>query len=817
MKKIGIIVTALSIICSSYAQKPPVSYVNVDGSQIVDLNKNGKLEPYEDTRLPDNQRISDLLSRLTIDEKISLVMGTGMIGFEMLSGFDNLNPVVEATDFMLPGAAGSTMPLAKYGLPAVIMTDGPAGVRISPTRKNTTETFYATGFPVGSLLACTWDVELTEAVGKALGKEVLEYGSDIQLAPALNIMRNPLCGRNFEYYSEDPIVAGKIASAVTLGIQQNGVGVSLKHYAANNSERNRMGLDVHVSQRALREIYLRGFEIAVKESSPKTIMSSYNKVNGIYTSADYNLLTTILRDEWGFKGLVMTDWFGGYSGISNLIANEKVDVELRENYTSQQIKAGNDLLMPGVRPQIENLKNDLKNGKITVQELDICVRRVLEMIFDSPKMKGYAYSSKPDLKAHAELARLAASEGMVLLKNKESALPVKADVKNLALFGSLSYDFIAGGTGSGNVYKAYTVSLSEGLINAGYILDKKLSNLYNTFVEKEGAKIKDQAAKNPLMLLPQLSQPILKESLIKESAKNNDVAIITIGRSSGEMDDRPLEGDYYLTKEEHNLINKVSEVYHAQGKKVIVVLNIGAVIETSTWKDKVDGILLAWLPGQEAGNSVADVLSGKINPSGKLTMTIPVKFEDIPRAHEFQGTPKENPTDVEYKDGIYVGYRYFNTFNVKPDYEFGYGLSYTTFDYSNINVSDKEFKNEIYITVDIKNTGETAGKEIVQLYLSAPKGAVDKPIKELKAFAKTRLLQPGEQQTLYFRLTSKDLASFNTNESAWIADKGIYKIEIGSSSLNTKQTSSFKLNESKVVEKVNDVMNNDRNFVDMKP
>lgn len=806
-----ILVTAISM----PAQNLPT--IQVDGKTFIDLNQDGQLQPYEDTRLPNRKRVDDLMTRLTLDEKVSLVTGTGMAGFEMLSGFENLNPIIDAKDYMLPGAAGSTTPMAKYGLPAIIMTDGPAGVRISPTRKNTTETFYATGFPVGTLLASTWDTELTERIGKAIGQEALEYGSDIQLAPALNIMRNPLCGRNFEYYSEDPIVAGKIAAAVTTGIQSNDVGVSIKHFAANNSERNRMALDVHVSQRALREIYLKGFEITVKESNPKTVMSSYNKINGTYTSADYDLLTTILRDEWGFRGLVMTDWFGGYSGVSNLTGYKDNSADSGEKNAYLQIKAGNDLLMPGTRQQIEQLKKNLKEGALTEQELDICVRRVLDMILDSPKMKGYHYSSKPNLKAHAELTRQVASEGMVLLENKQATLPLSSTVQNLGVFGSLSYQFIAGGTGSGNVNKAYTISLIDGLTNGGYNIDKKLADIYQPFVEKEKTRVKALLNNNPLMLLPLMPQPVLKEALIKESAKKNDIAIITIGRSSGEMDDRPLDGDFNLTKEEQDLIDKVSESYHSLGKKVVVVINVGAVIETSSWKDKVDAVLLAWLPGQEGGNSVTDVLSGKVNPSGKLTMTIPVKYEDIPSANNFQGIPIERPTNVTYTDGIYVGYRYFNTFNVKPAYEFGYGLSYTNFEYSNIKINNKEFDKEIYITVDVKNIGNIAGKEVAQLYLDAPKTSIDKPNKELKGFAKTKLLQPGESQSITFRLTQKDLASFVPQASAWVADQGAYKVEIAASSLNTKQTTTFTVPTKIIVEKVNNVLNNDTDFADLKP
>lgn len=803
------ILTGFCLIVATFQlfAQPPKQIV-VDGKTFLDLNNDGKLQPYEDTRLPHNRRISDLMTRLTLDDKINLVLGTGMKGFEGLIK----DMVVGGTEYLVPGAAGTTYPLDKYGIPAIVMTDGPAGVRISPTRKNTDQTFYATGFPVGTLLACTWDTKLIEQVGLAIGNEVLEYGSDIQLAPAINIMRNPLCGRNYEYYSEDPLLTGKIAAAMINGIQENGSGTSIKHFAANNSEKNRMDLNVNVSQRALREIYLRAFEIAVKESNPATIMSSYNKINGTYTSADYDLLTTILRDEWGYKGVVITDWFGGYSnGLEALIGKGK------EHNTSLQLKAGNDLLMPGIPSQKEDILNDLKSGALTEADLDICVKRILDMILSSNKIRNYQFSNKPDLKKHAELTRQAATEGMVLLENKENALPLAAGTKNLAVFGSLSYNLIAGGTGSGDVNKAYIVSLKEGLKNAGYSTDQKLDQFYTPFVNTEVAKVKEALKANPLMLVPLMPQPKLKESMIKESASKNDVAIITIGRSSGELDDRKIEADFKLTQEELNLIDNVSSIFHAQGKKVIVVLNNGGAIEVTSWKDKVDAILMAWLPGQEAGNSVADILSGKENPSGKLSMTFPIKYEDVSSADNFQGLPADKPTEVMYKEGVYVGYRYFNTFNVKPAYEFGYGLSYTTFEYSDMRISDKVFDNELYVSVNVKNTGKVAGKEIVQLYLSSPTNVIDKPAKELKGFAKTRLLKPGEEQTITLRLTLRDLASFNHEKSAWVADKGSYQVEVAASALDTKLKGSFMLPETKIVEKVNNVLNNKASFVDLKP
>ncbi|MBE5319811.1 glycoside hydrolase family 3 C-terminal domain-containing protein [Pedobacter sp. MR2016-19] len=763
--------------------------LTINSFTFEDMNRNGKLDKYEDYRLPISERIDDLISKMTDEEKASMLMGTGM------PGFDGLTPVVGAIEGRVPGAAGGTYKIKRLGIPEIIVADGPAGLRIKPIRDNDKNTYYCTAFPVGTALASTWNPELIQRVGKAMGNEVKEYGVDVLLAPALNIHRNPLNGRNFEYYSEDPLIAGKIAAAMVNGIQSNGVGTSIKHFAANNQETNRLSINEHITERTMRELYLKGFEITVKESNPWTVMSSYNLINGTYTSARKDLLTDILRDEWGFKGIVMTDWFGGYAGFNALKAGTSNVVA--------QLEAGNDLLMPGLPAQKAAILENMKNGKLSKSVVDTNLRRILELVFKSPTIAKYKYSNKPNLKANAEVTRNAAAEGMILLKNNNNLLPYTAKAKAISAFGVTSYDFIAGGTGSGDVNEAYTVSLIEGLEKGGYQLDAELKTLYTPFVAKEKAAELESRKERGILALPQrLPELELNKELIAKKAETTELAIITIGRNSGEGGDRKVDNDFNLAADEVTLINNVTEAFHAKGKKVVVILNIGGVIETASWKDKVDAILLSWQPGQEGGNSVADIISGKVNPSGKLTMTFPIKYEDTPSAKNWPGTPIANPENVTYEEGIYVGYRYFNTFKVKPSFEFGYGLSYTNFEYTDLKLSSKTFNGKLTAFITVKNTGKVAGKEIVQLYLSAPHQNIDKPVEELKAFAKTKLLKPGQSETLQLTLSPKDLASFMESKSAWIAETGTYKVAIGSSSLNIKQTAEFSLPKELEVEKV---------------
>lgn len=780
---------------------PP--FLTIKGFTFRDLNKNGKLDIYEDTRLSIHERAVDLVKKMTDEEKANFLMGTGM------PGFDGIKPVVGAIEGRVPGAAGGTYEIKRLGIPAIIVADGPAGLRIKPIRENDKNTYYCTAFPVGTALASTWNESLIEKVGKAMGNEVKEYGVDVLLAPALNIHRNPLCGRNFEYYSEDPLVSGKIASAMVKGIQLNGVGTSIKHFAANNQETNRLSINEHISERAMREIYLKGFEITVKESNPWTVMSSYNLINGTYTSARKDLLTDILRNEWGFKGIVMTDWFGGFAGAQSIMAGS--------SNVTEQLSAGNDLLMPGIEAQKKAIIENINNKKLSKEVVDKNVERILELVLRSPIMENYKYSNKPNLKENAQITRQAASEGMILLKNDKNVLPFTNKKGKAAVFGVTSYDFISGGTGSGDVNEAYTVSLLDGLKNAGYSIDEELKTTYTPFVAKVKEAEMESRKKEGFLALPKrLPELKLEKQEIAKHAASSELAIITIGRNSGEGGDRKVDNDFNLAQDEVELINNVSEAFHLKGKKVVVILNIGGVIETASWKDKADAILLSWQPGQEGGNSVADVFSGKVNPSGKLTMTFPMKYEDTPSAKNWLGTPADNPANVTYEEGVYVGYRYYNTFNIKPSYEFGFGNSYTTFNYSDVKLSSPVFNNAMTVSVTVKNTGKTAGKEVVQVYLSAPSKSIDKPKEELKAFVKTKELKPGESETLQLVLSPKDLASFLENKNAWIAEAGTYKVLVGASSLDIKKTAEFTVSNEIVVEKVKKAFELDTPFKELK-
>ncbi|PQB05697.1 glycoside hydrolase family 3 N-terminal domain-containing protein [Aureitalea marina] len=760
-----------------YAEQLDFETLKISGYSFLDRNGNGELDPYEDNRLSVEKRVANLLELMSVEEKIHLLKGSGIA-----SAMGRTEPGTG-----IPGAVGTIVPTPRLGLPTIYLSDGPAGLRIQPTREGEDRTYYCTAFPIATLLASTWNEDLAMDVGSAMGNEAKEYGIDVILGPGANIQRHPRNGRNFEYYSEDPLLSGYMGAAIVNGIQSHGVGTSVKHYVANNQETERSLNDVRVSERAMREIYLKGFEHIVHRSQPWTIMSSYNKVNGTYVSESPYLLTDVLRGDWGFEGLVMTDWYGGRNAVD-------------------QIMAGNDLLEPGTRKQWNALTEGYEDGKLSMEAIDTSVGRILKLILASHKMKQTPFSNDPNLEAHAAITRQSATEGMVLLKN-EQTLPL-AQGLNVALLATTSYDFIAGGTGSGDVNEAYTVSLEEGLTGAGFTINetaKKIFDQHKTdnaefFVKPEGM----DALFNPY-LPPQLSYSDDQMSQIASSA---DVGVLTIGRNAGEGGDRVMDADFLLTDQELTMITQAKSAFHDQGKKLVIVLNIGGVIETASWKDHPDAILLAWQGGQEGGNSVADILSGQVNPSGKLPVTFPIAIDDHASDSNFpvggghlvmtdlikgmMFPPQERPDDEKqanmdytvYEEGIYVGYRHFDKRGIVVSYPFGYGLSYSEFDYSDLMVDQNEETATIRLMVT--NIGQVAGKEVVQLYSSLPLTKIDRPERELRSFSKTKILQPGESQEISLQFPISELRYWDEDQEGWKLEDGAYSLEVGASSREIK-------------------------------
>ena len=705
--------------------------------------------------------IHEIVSLLTLEEKAAILVGCGSTAFDGIG----------RNDVGVKGSAGATHAIPRLGIPSIIFADGPAGLRIDPVRPGTDKTFYCTGFPIGTMLASTWNTDIVREVGGAMGNEVLEYGVDVLLAPGVNIHRNPLCGRNFEYYSEDPLLAGEIAAAYISGVQSNGVGTSIKHFALNNQELNRLHNDARVSPRAMREIYLKAFEIAVRKAQPWTLMSSYNYINGTHASEAPWLLTDILRGDWGFRGVVVTDWGGGYD-------------------TAAQIHAGNDLIQSGSDSRYNALIQAVKDGRLAMEDVDACVTRALELIVKCPSFKGYCHSDDPDLEAHAQVCRRAADEGVILLKN-DGALPAGPDGVT-ALLGVTSYDFIAGGTGSGDVHRPYVVDLQQGLADGGFTLEPGLDAFYSKYMDDERWRCRMIDGNNSWVIDRERPIEAVPDSLIERAAQTADRAFVTIGRVFGEGKDRDLHYSYMLQDRELELLRKTADAFHAQGKKVTVILNVGGVVEMESWQKLADAIVLCWQPGEEGGHTVAAVLCGGVNPSGRLPMTISRRYEDEPSAPNFPRVFEDKPfnysfyrrlegnkkdytvKDIDYTDyaeDIYVGYRYFGTkARNAVAYPFGYGLSYTTFRWSNMTVKS----SGVYlVSVTVTNTGKAAGKDVVELYVAAPGRSIDKPSRELKAFAKTPLLQPGESCTVEMTVPAESLASWE--EQGWTVEKGRYR------------------------------------------
>ena len=720
--------------------------------------------------------IPEIVKNLTLEQKARLLVGS--IGSD------------RAPSHITPGAAGWTFAIPSLGIPGVNLADGPVGPRINPMPWISTKVVYddnglphevvsddaapegavaqwCTAFPSTTALAATFDPAAARLQGEIMGDECAAYGVDVLLTPGINIMRNPLCGRNFEYYSEDPLLTGVLASQLVQGVQSKGVGTSLKHFVANNQQTGKKVNDAVMTQRALREIYLPAFERVVREAKPWTVMGSYNKIGGQFTQTNQELTKRLLRDEWGYDGLLLTDW------------------SVRRP-TADLLNARTALMMPGEEEIVQEIMQCVADGSVSAAMLDTCVTDVLRMVAKTPSAKGWK-PYVPDLAAHSAASRQMGAEAMVLLKNNDRLLPLKAGSR-VALFGTSAYQSIAGGTGSSNVNKPFVADIDSGLIAAGYVVDPVLSRLYRTYNSNQ-AELNDAYPDAPAWQKISYHRPVIAEMDLSGASKMiegrvgaNDAAIIVIGRKSGETSDRRVADDFNLTAAERTMINNVCEAFHAAGKPVVVVLNVCGTIETASWNSLPDAIVLAWFPGQECGNAVADVLSGKVNPSGRLPMTWPVSYYDMSTANNYPYVGQTDGRNFDYtfyEEDIWLGYRYFDSTGRRVSYPFGYGLSYTDFDYSDAKVSRKGDVTNVEVTVT--NSGSVPGREVVQLYVSAPEGGLRKPAAELRGFAKTRLLAPGESEKVTVSVPDRDLASFNDSLSRWETAAGQYQARLGRS------------------------------------
>ena len=667
--------------------------------------------------------IKSLIAQMTLEEKASLC-----------SGLDNWH----------------TKPIERLGIPSIRMSDGPHGLRKEVPNQQTS--VPSTCFPTAVTTASSWDRELIKQMGQALAQECQAEEVDIILGPAINIKRSPLCGRNFEYFSEDPYLSSQLATAYIQAVQSMGVGTSLKHYAANNQEYRRFTIDETIDERTLREIYLSNFEGAVKEGKPWTVMCSYNRVNGILASENKYLLTDILKEEWGFEGFVVSDWGA---------VDERVE----------GIKAGLDLEMPssyGIGDQ--KIIEAVKIGKLDEKELDQTVERLLKIIFKAVdnRNRGTTY----DKQAHHKLARKIAGESMVLLKNQDNILPLKKE-GTIAIIGEFAKKPRYQGGGSSHVNPT---KLDNALEEIEKLVQGKAKIIY-----EEGYNLDND----------EMNQELIDKA--KETAKKSNVAIIFAG-----LPDR-YESEGYDRKhmkmpENHNkLIEEVSKVQ----PNTIVVLSNGAPVEIP-WIDKVKGLLESYLGGQAGGGAVADILFGEVNPSGKLAETFPKKLSHNPSYLNFPGEGNK----VEYREGVFVGYRYYDKKEIEPLFPFGYGLSYTTFEYTDISVDKKEItdKETIEVKVKVKNTGKVKGKEIVQLYIRDVESKVNRPEKELKGFEKIELA-PGEEKTVTFKLDKRSFAYYNTEIRDWYVESGEFEILVGKSSKEIELKETVKVNSTVTIKK----------------
>jgi beta-glucosidase len=665
------------------------------------------------------KNIQSIISKMTLEEKAALCTGA---------------------------SSWTTTPIERLGVPEMTVSDGPHGVRRVPdVHSMAIDSLPATCFPTASCTASTWDVDLIRKMGEALAEECIALKVDVLLGPGANMKRSPLGGRNFEYFSEDPYLAGEMAANFISGVQSKGVGTSLKHYAANNQEFQRFSISAEVDERTLREIYLPAFEKAVKQAQPWTVMCSYNKLNGTFASEHHYLLTEILKNEWGFEGLVVSDW----GAVRDRVA---------------ALKGGLDWEMPG--PQKRRVKavvEAVRSGELDEALLDESVRRILRIVFKAKETpKGGTF----DVDAHHELAHHIATEGMVLLKNKSprsaaergGLLPLNGQ-QHIAVIGRSAENAHFQGGGSSHInptkvavpFKELQAQAPDAELTyaEGYPLD-------NSFRQE----MIDQAV---------------------TLAQSADVAVLYIALPTFKESEGYDRQDLDLTEQQVALIKAVAKVQ----PKTVVVINNGAPVAMSPWIDDVAAVLEGWMMGQAGGVAIADVLFGKVNPCGKLAETFPLKLSDTPAHLNWPGGAGE----VRYGEGLFIGYRYYDAKEMPVLFPFGYGLSYTTFAYSNARVSAKSFKDAdgLTVTVDVTNTGKFAGKEIVQVYVHDQRSGLVRPEKELKGFAKVDL-QPGETKSVSIQLDFRAFAYYHPEYKQWITEDGDFDLLVAASAADIRQT-----------------------------
>ncbi len=660
---------------------------------------------------------ADIIAQMTLEEKAS-----------MCDGLDYWH----------------SQPVERVGIKSISLNDGPHGIRKKGDPKENTDVLKglpAICFPTASATACSWDTDLIYKMGEALGDECRKEQVSVLLGPGTNIKRSPLCGRNFEYFSEDGVLAGEMAAAFINGVQSKGIGTSLKHYAANNQETRRMTVNAVVDERTLRETYLLPFEIAVKKAQPWTVMNSYNRLNGTYAAENKWLLTDVLRDDWGYEGVVITDWGAENERVPGLIAGQEIEMP-----TSTGI--GTKLIVDAVN-----------NGELDVAVLDAAVDKIIELTKKAEPVLGGTYTYDSD--AHHNLAREIASQCMVLMKNDNNVLPLKKDAK-VALIGEMAHTPRYQGAGSS-------------LINP-----IKLDNAYQTMKDmgidltfSKGYELKKCKAKKSMDLIVEA----------KAAAKNADVAVVFVGLTD-EYETEGADRHHLSIPPMHNVL--VEEVLKVN-PNTVVVLSGGASVEMP-WADKVPAILNMFLTGQAGGSAVCDILFGDVNPSGKLSETYPLALEDNSSHNYFPGTT----VSVEYREGVYVGYKYYDTAEKQVAFPFGHGLSYTTFEYSDIKVSADNIKDTDTITVSfkVKNTGDVDGAEVAQLYVSDIESTIYRPVKELKGFKKV-FLKAGEEKEVEITLDKRAFAYYNVNIGDWHVESGEFKILVGASSRDIKLETSI--------------------------